>query len=578
MSQFKTQPCNVQDPHDRAVCFGFHSDAERRGDPFKTPYFFDGARNKNEQMFHPSVYRTKMCGHKGTYPHGSLYAFAHSDAQLRDPSEGDKYESEFLLEKPKVRVLGDFFDETQLDSLRKNSSLPLSSKKQIQKWKKEIENLSGSAARLETGTLEMRESQAGLLRSSGVLRERIESIVLEKLCIVRSDVGQSGRHNLHFRGLKEKVRECVRDVRHLLQKPPEDCGLVEDCEISHFPPAVANAIREDLEKPRGACMLLRGPTSFWYEVVDGGAKLRCTATAAACRKAFVDLAFRSVSLLEDLAHVNRACEQQHNCSAYLERKRASEGVLCTGGHFWCLECMKPLFEDQLSSLRSTRSCLLCPIGRTAAEGQPMAVAAAQGGGRFRRPQLSVCQFRVQSLATRLPTEVFERFESARRDAVRNEVEGDVRVEFEEKLEKERQRILDDVGNRSDEFKQKVERLAVQIRDEVLNLCCLNCRAFYADFTGCMALKCESCMAHFCGWYHAYHGADLRSAHQHVRECLHNENSRKDYFGTPQEIETAQRKYRERAIKSFFDKKGGVKKDERNATLLLLEEHLRGLNV
>jgi hypothetical protein len=117
--------------------------------------------------------------------------------------------------------------------------------------------------------------------------------------------------------------------------------------------------------------------------------------------------------------------------------------------------------------------------------------------------------------------------------------------------------------------------AAKIRNNVLNLIsCPHCKIAYAEFTGCMALRCATCEKDFCGYCHERFQTG-RGAHKYVRQCLMNETINGSYYADEEEIRNAQRRYRTRKLKLEIRKH---KKDLQNAIIIELKTDLADLQM
>ena len=77
------------------------------------------------------------------------------------------------------------------------------------------------------------------------------------------------------------------------------------------------------------------------------------------------------------------------------------------------------------------------------------------------------------------------------------------------------------------------------------------KAVYSEFDGCMALVCAHCKRDFCGYCHKA-TASSKGAHDHVRECDANLTSNGSYYATSEQIREAQRRFRVKQLKRFFE--------------------------
>ena len=97
--------------------------------------------------------------------------------------------------------------------------------------------------------------------------------------------------------------------------------------------------------------------------------------------------------------------------------------------------------------------------------------------------------------------------------------------------------------------QPPDALRMKVIDEILTLQCPRCHQAFLDFTGCFALRCSSCPCAFCGWCLKDCGSD---AHDHVMNaCNAKPHGHRDYFGTFDQFQTAQRKNRRTKLIEFL---------------------------
>ena len=152
----------------------------------------------------------------------------------------------------------------------------------------------------------------------------------------------------------------------------------------------------------------------------------------------------------------------------------------------------------------------------------------------------------------------------------------LRHEFDERLQQKVEDLIKNYGNETELIKSQAQAGAKKARNEALNLACPHCATVYAEFDGCMALKCSSCNLSFCGYCHKGF-PDSRGAHDHVRECDANLTRNGSYYATAEEIKEAQRRYRIKKLKKFL-RSQGYKKQLQNAMIIELAKDLDDLQV
>jgi hypothetical protein len=251
------------------------------------------------------------------------------------------------------------------------------------------------------------------------------------------------------------------------------------------------------------------------------------------------------------------------CGCCLEERNVDQGVHCTNGHFYCSvvetsgegvasqPCFAQLIKTQLSCLRSRdEGKLICP---ECDEHYP-----------------------TQAVAQHLPEAVFKEYNES---LVASRVEKErfvLAMRFDEQLSQKVEELMKNYENANEMIKMQARCKAQEARDTIMNLSCPHrgCGAYYAEFTGCMALQCASCRKHFCGYCHTGF-QNSKATHHHVRECLMNETNNGSYYATAEEIKTAQRRYRTREIKKFLR---SFKKQLQNAIVIELTHDLNDLGI
>lgn len=82
LATYKTLPCRRTCLHDWRLCGNFHEKDARRN-PFLVPYLPHDALNMCEYMYHPMIYKTKLCSLPKSCPRADFCALAHSTLELR---------------------------------------------------------------------------------------------------------------------------------------------------------------------------------------------------------------------------------------------------------------------------------------------------------------------------------------------------------------------------------------------------------------------------------------------------------------------------------------------------------------
>eukprot|EP00439_Symbiodinium_sp_Y106_P076235 s87_g15.t1 len=151
-------------------------------------------------------------------------------------------------------------------------------------------------------------------------------------------------------------------------------------------------------------------------------------------------------------------------------------------------------------------------------------------------------------------------------------------EFDERLQREVDKLMASYGNEDEQIRLKAATFASKARNEALSLTCPNkeCQQVYVDFEGCMALECGICRQNFCGYCHKP-TTTSRGAHEHVRECEANLTENGSYYADERIIREAQRRYRIKRLKQFFQN-NKFNQRLRNAVVIELNKDLDDLGI
>lgn len=100
------------------------------------------------------------------------------------------------------------------------------------------------------------------------------------------------------------------------------------------------------------------------------------------------------------------------------------------------------------------------------------------------------------------------------------------------------------------LKVETQEEALRAKSNILNLHCPHCKSNLTEFTGCMALQCQTCHRHSCGYCHGP-SPSSRDSLDHVRQCILNDTSNGSYYTTGEEITRVHRRYKTRELKQFL---------------------------
>jgi hypothetical protein len=256
-------------------------------------------------------------------------------------------------------------------------------------------------------------------------------------------------------------------------------------------------------------------------------------------------------------------DQFVDCMACGDPYNPDEGISCRKGHFFCCvqapaasgtdgTCFVTMLEGQLSSLKARSA---------------------------HRPQCPVCHepYDTTVIASRVAQETWSKLEEAIVDAKVESRAAKLQREFDDRLHAKMQELIANHGDTLTLVKSLAEETAKKIRSEVLNLACPHCKMPYAEFEGCMALQCATCKNFFCACCHKK-AVNREATHDHVRECDLNPTSNGSYHATPEQVQSAQMRYRIKSLKSYLRNVKGFTKAHQNATVIELKKDLIDLGI
>lgn len=225
------------------------------------------------------------------------------------------------------------------------------------------------------------------------------------------------------------------------------------------------------------------------------------------------------------------------CIGCFQHCSRDQGICCPKGHFFCSvanqsPCVDSMVEAQMPSIRFQQASVLCPVCSSLVS--------------------------LSSLQAHLTQTKWKQLDSAVAHA-RMEPKTNAIV-------KEPESII------ATSTQQKAELVALQVRNETLNLMCPHCKTVYVDFDGCMAIMCESCTKWFCGFCHDSF-PDSETSHEHVVKCSLNSNGSID--GSAEDVKKGQILYRSKKLKEVLR---AQPKDVQQAAICLLKKDLADLGI
>jgi hypothetical protein len=228
--------------------------------------------------------------------------------------------------------------------------------------------------------------------------------------------------------------------------------------------------------------------------------------------------------------------QLHPCCICFED---TDAVLCSNNrHAMCFDCFNGhvVAESHRPEFDTT---VKCPLNR-------MKECDCHG-------------FSVSFIAKHCDDETFDQFDRKRYEIKEKTTMLKFQEDFEIKLKLE-------------QTLSNTQKDRLYVIENIFTLKCPWCSSAYADFDGCMALKCSCCLQYFCGKCHLK-CASLEIAHNHSHTCTHG-GAPIGYFHSTEVINKCQNEMRKLKLLAFLKKKGTNKKE----ILQLLEKDMNDIHL
>lgn len=532
LSSFKVCPCPKQELHDHRICTQFHCVKDQRRNPYETFYLLDDCVNKMEKMYHPVLYKTTLCKRHPACPFGRLCAHAHSQEQLRNRRDQElSYEYSGPIPTADQRSGRLLSDQIALPPYLERESY-------VQKCR-DYWTLKGVSPTRISHPLSCQEEF--MLQSKPLFVEMQRTAFEEGMALVEVTSVRARKSLLIVSAIDADL--VLARILSLLSSHSSPHFCVE---TRTFQNDRCIQIASDVQQNQ------KGEDSHRLAEIDGNV-VTVTALPTKDRSArdCISHFFRTVDLLIERQGLNKYI----SCGCCFEDFNLDQGVQCQNGHYYCSAggngCFAQAVSSQILEL-STRAThddtLHCP----------------DCGDKYDDIVLT----------SNLPSEDWSRIKQTRLDAQVAKRTNELEKKFNDNLQERVQELFEKYGLASAKLKAKAQSMALHIRNTILNLSCPHCHTAYAEFDGCMALQCQHCEEHFCGYCHQRCNGG-RGAHDHVRQCLMNETPNGSYYADPDTITDAQRRYRTRKLKQFIQKE---KKDLQNAIVIELEKDLNDLGI
>lgn len=538
LSSFKTQPCNQELRHDWSQCSGYHGKgSDKRRNPYTVAYLPDDpGLTGTEKAYHPLNFRTKYCepilsGRKCKY--GEFCAFAHDETELQQPTYEEEMKNHLYPTQPRPQIseyVPHLRDPEPVCPPEIHSLHSLQIPQQPRSQSFDI-------------PLRLTSWEVVVLQHSKVkLWEVLTETALRDLC--KLQLAQDEQHTfLQIRGqnareARDKLLACFRPMptTYVLQM------------VKQYSTRIIKLLFKRLETHGTKYFTHQNSKDLQIFINE------ITREVTVCALALKDV-MKPQEIFDKIDFWIRETElgQVVSCCACMDDFNPDEGVKCSGKeqHFFCAcECLESLVEAQIASIMMQGGHILCPI----------------------------CKHEVESsdIAKSCQKETWRKFQDAVVDARVASHTKHLQEQFDERLQKKVDELMASYGNEDEQVKLQAEGFAREARNQALNLHCPHCKQVYSEFDGCMALQCAHCKGDFCGYCHKATGSS-KGAHDHVRECDANLTSNGSYYATAEQIREAQRRFRVKQLKRFFEEKK-MKQRIRNATIIELAKDLDDLKV
>ena len=530
LATFKTTLCTIEEFHDHRPCTYYHDNAkDRRRNPYDEYYSVEECVNPLERMYHPEIFRTQpvLCKQLPHCPFGRNCAHAHSFSQMRDrQTVSREYENLPVSTRP-PRALASF--------------VPAQSEKRDYNAECRALWTQLRVVSPQVRFVPLQEHEWFVIQQSGDLFDELKQIAFEEGCGIVSRDCVAGKQGLVVKGVNvDDIHVCILSIL----TPPSHYFHIESYSFGE-------RVLESLKDSSDWANTLTDSNDIHIQFT-GSTDIQVTAVHSrnGNAKANVKRVHRTIQFWVD----REGYSTFNECVCCGEDRNEDQGVACSNRHFFCSAgqedecCFAAAISSQINEIRSREEGLVCPS----------------------------CQepYDIQKIASHLPEPVWA---SVQKAIVDKEVERQTEIlenEFEDRLNEKVREVFEKYGNADELLIVEAKSEARAIRNTILNLACPHCNIAYAEFSGCMALQCQSCRKHFCGYCH-FAAATGSGAHDHVRQCLMNESDNGSYYASSEEITKAQKKYRTRELKKYLRK---FKKDKQNAIVIELQRDLHDLGI
>jgi len=546
LSKYKTEKCPIEDFHDVRTCSFFHDETDRRRDPYKEFFLPEDSTNPVEKMYHPALFRTNLCKRGVFCPFTKSCSFAHDEDDLRCyiKAQQDYDMTEVITRQRPTLGTAVSAQLSQKSSKRTEILLPAT-------FAQPNSNVPGTLFHFEEFLPVDPKSQHWFMINYDPFFSFLEEKALEDGLSRVSGPGHFPKYNqFGLQIVGPNADELLAKFVSSLLDPQRRFFIADERPYSG---RVIEQLEHLLGREGGKEKLLgQLSDSAFLEVLKDAVKV-CAKNGKGYRgDEIVKLVFEKIDFW--VGQVGYDCFL--DCAACFEARNKDEGILCPNHHFFCsvaegkekISCVGAMVKSQLPSISAQGAIVICAVCNAAIE--------------------------MQQLARRLAPPEWKEVHDAVLDAKVRHTEETLAKQFDQRLEARIKEFMDRYEFADERVKVQAVMIAQRARNEALNLKCPHCQTVYAEFTGCMALMCESCKQSFCAYCHKA-CSDSRGTHEHVRVCDMNETDNGSYYASTEQIKRGQKKFRIKQLKKFLREH---KKEIQNATIIELQQDLDDLGI
>jgi hypothetical protein len=525
LSVFKTSPCTKLEFHDHRKCDYYHSEKDRRRNPYTNIYLPDeeDILSNVEYVYHPLNFLTRICEHPSACPYGRYCSRAHEKGLVRNADVAKQEYNEHMRNVALERKmhskpsLGAYAPTLQKD-LSTTASITHGFTHGSPRWNVGEDYLPKCSEYLFELPLDSRpwflvnasENFFSFLREMA-MKEGLAQIE------IRNNPWGEGEYGIAVRGSRDARESAVGQLATYLFDPPSNFFVQQSKSLSR---RVVEKLSGKTQSEINDMILGKKFAKCAFVEFSDDEIIICACDQPRCGAAqMISQVFDKLSFwMKQEGH-----DKFVDCICCMDSFNLDEGVVCREGHFYCggkSGCIGVMVKEQLQRIQHQDNAITC----------------------------SICQETIdtRSLAPHLSEEAWLALEEAMIDSKVNLRVERLSHEFDKRLNAKIQEFMNEYGSLSGLVKSQAKQLAKEAQDDIMNLKCPHCKAPYAEFDGCMAIQCGTCKKFFCGYCH--HGTDTGSgAHDHVRQCLSNETNNGSYYATREQIKIAQRKHRTRML-------------------------------